>query len=181
MSWETPIPQESLSSYLFRCLKSATLGVFFLFSYILESSTKKALKYVFSDLSAKLASNALVFRICHSPVYLWPNSGMNTIATEITDNSACKEILRFIQWVWLGNIGICLVVHLFFIMFIVLIIFQIWAGSWNETQVLKKERQKATRCGKCTFPCHSIEELNMKREGALKRHYACIASVRDMR
>ncbi|XP_044310970.1 ufm1-specific protease 2 isoform X1 [Varanus komodoensis] len=63
-----------------------------------DSSTKEALKYVFSDLSAKLASNVLVFRICHSPVYLWPNSGTYSVATELSDDSACKEILRFIQF-----------------------------------------------------------------------------------
>ncbi|XP_072857482.2 ufm1-specific protease 2 isoform X1 [Pogona vitticeps] len=63
-----------------------------------DSSTKEALKYVFSDLSTKLASDVLVFRICHSPVYLWPNSGKNSVATELSDDSPCKEILRFIQF-----------------------------------------------------------------------------------
>ncbi|KAH0616143.1 hypothetical protein JD844_027038 [Phrynosoma platyrhinos] len=62
------------------------------------SSTKEAIKYVFSDLSTKLASDVLVFRICHSPVYLWPNSGKYSVATEISDDSACKEILQFIQF-----------------------------------------------------------------------------------
>ncbi|XP_058049141.1 ufm1-specific protease 2 isoform X2 [Ahaetulla prasina] len=63
-----------------------------------DSSTKEALKYIFKDLSAKLASDVLVFRICHSSVYLWPNSGMNSMATELSDDSACKEILQFIQF-----------------------------------------------------------------------------------
>ncbi|KAL7981910.1 hypothetical protein Chor_000967 [Crotalus horridus] len=63
-----------------------------------DSSTKEALKYIFKDLSAKLASDMLVFRICHSSVYLWPNSGMNSMATELSDDSACKEILQFIQF-----------------------------------------------------------------------------------
>ncbi|XP_043828946.1 ufm1-specific protease 2 isoform X1 [Dromiciops gliroides] len=63
-----------------------------------DISTKKALKYVLSDLSTKLSSNALVFKICHSSVYLWPNSNLNTVPAELTDNSACKEILRFIQF-----------------------------------------------------------------------------------
>ncbi|XP_020863295.1 ufm1-specific protease 2 isoform X3 [Phascolarctos cinereus] len=63
-----------------------------------DISTKKALKYVLSDLSTKLSSNALVFKICHSSVYLWPNSNMNTVPAELTDDSACKEILRFIQF-----------------------------------------------------------------------------------
>ncbi|KAJ6668595.1 hypothetical protein lerEdw1_012077 [Lerista edwardsae] len=61
------------------------------------SSTKEALKYVFSDLTRKLSSDVLVFRICHSSVYVWPNSGTYSIA-ELTDDSACKEILRFIQF-----------------------------------------------------------------------------------
>ncbi|XP_006276112.2 ufm1-specific protease 2 isoform X2 [Alligator mississippiensis] len=63
-----------------------------------EASTKKALKYVFSDLSNKLSSNVMVLRICHSSVYIWPNSGMNTVPSELTDDSACKEIMRFIQY-----------------------------------------------------------------------------------
>ncbi|XP_035413734.1 ufm1-specific protease 2 isoform X3 [Cygnus atratus] len=61
-----------------------------------EASAKKALRYVFSDLANKLSSDVLVLRICHSPVYVWPNSGINTVP-ELTDDSACKEIKRFIQ------------------------------------------------------------------------------------
>ncbi|XP_042322548.1 ufm1-specific protease 2-like isoform X2 [Sceloporus undulatus] len=63
-----------------------------------ESSTKEAIKYVFSDLSTKLASDVLVFRIRHSSVYLWPNSGKYSVATELSDDSACKEILQFIRF-----------------------------------------------------------------------------------
>ncbi|XP_050648555.1 ufm1-specific protease 2 isoform X3 [Macaca thibetana thibetana] len=63
-----------------------------------EIFLKKALKHVLSDLSTKLSSNALVFRICHSSVYIWPSSDVNTIPGELTDASACKNILRFIQF-----------------------------------------------------------------------------------
>uniref|UniRef100_A0A8D0HI68 Ufm1-specific protease 2 n=1 Tax=Sphenodon punctatus TaxID=8508 RepID=A0A8D0HI68_SPHPU len=63
-----------------------------------EISTKKAIRYVFSDLSTKLSSNVVVFRVCRSSVYLWPNNSMNTVASELTDDSACKEIIRFIQF-----------------------------------------------------------------------------------
>lgn len=62
-----------------------------------ESSTKEALKYVFSDLTKKLSSDVLVFRICHSSVYVWPNSGIYS-AAELTDDSPCKDILHFIQF-----------------------------------------------------------------------------------
>eukprot|EP00069_Balaena_mysticetus_P011876 bmy_00305T0 len=62
-----------------------------------EIFIKKALKHMLSDLSTKLSSNALVFRICHSSVYIWPNSDMNTIPGELTDSSTCKNIMRFIQ------------------------------------------------------------------------------------
>lgn len=74
---------------------------FHLCSFNLEIFIKNALKHVLSDLSTKLSSNALVFRICHSSVYVWPNSDMNTIPGELTDSSACKDIMRFIQWVCL--------------------------------------------------------------------------------
>ncbi|KAF6376938.1 UFM1 specific peptidase 2 [Rhinolophus ferrumequinum] len=63
-----------------------------------EIFIKKALKHVLSDLSTKLSSNALVFRIRHSSVYIWPNSDKNTIPGELTDSSACKNIMRFIQF-----------------------------------------------------------------------------------
>ncbi|NXC20513.1 UFSP2 protease, partial [Corythaeola cristata] len=62
-----------------------------------EASTKKTLGYVFSDLANKLSSDVLILRICHSSVYVWPNNGMNTVP-ELTDDSACKEIRRFIQF-----------------------------------------------------------------------------------
>lgn len=70
---------------------------FYLCSSNLEIFIKNALKHVLSDLSTKLSSDALVFRICHSSVYIWPNSDMNTIPGELTDSSACKNIMRFIQ------------------------------------------------------------------------------------
>ncbi|NXU55570.1 UFSP2 protease, partial [Turnix velox] len=62
-----------------------------------EASTKKALGYVFSDLANKLSSDVLVLRIRHSSVYVWPNSGVNTIP-ELTDDDPCKEIRRYIQF-----------------------------------------------------------------------------------
>nr|KAF6461221.1 UFM1 specific peptidase 2 [Molossus molossus] len=62
-----------------------------------EIFVKKALKHVLSDLSTKLSSNALVFRVRHSSVYVWPNSDMNTVPGELTDSSACQTILRFLQ------------------------------------------------------------------------------------
>lgn len=78
---------------------------FYLYSLNLEIFIKKALKHVLSDLSNKLSSNALVFRICHSSVYMWPNSDRNTVPRELTDSSACKTIMRFIQWVCLKIAG----------------------------------------------------------------------------
>ncbi|XP_006834570.1 PREDICTED: ufm1-specific protease 2 [Chrysochloris asiatica] len=63
-----------------------------------EIFIKKALNHVLSDLSTKLSSDALVFRICHSSVYVWPNSDKNTVPGELTDSSPCQNILRFIQF-----------------------------------------------------------------------------------
>ncbi|XP_053559860.1 ufm1-specific protease 2 [Bombina bombina] len=62
-----------------------------------ESSAKKALSVALSDLSSKLLSESLVFRICHSSLYIWPNTGVCTSPTELMDDSPCKDILRFIQ------------------------------------------------------------------------------------
>ncbi|XP_036911072.1 ufm1-specific protease 2 isoform X1 [Sturnira hondurensis] len=63
-----------------------------------EIFVKKALDHVLSDLSTRLSSDALVFGIRHSPVYVWPNSDQNTVPGELTDGSACKTIMRFIQF-----------------------------------------------------------------------------------
>lgn len=51
-----------------------------------EMFIKNALRQVLNDLTTKLSSDALVFRICNSSVYLWPNSDANT--GELTDSSA---------------------------------------------------------------------------------------------
>lgn len=56
---------------------------------------KNALRQVLDDLTSKLSSDALVFRICNSSVYLWPNSDLST--GELTDSSTCKNIVPFIQ------------------------------------------------------------------------------------
>nr|XP_034375882.1 ufm1-specific protease 2 isoform X2 [Arvicanthis niloticus] len=61
-----------------------------------EMFIKNALRQVLSDLTTKLSSDALVFRICNSSVYLWPNSDVNT--GELTDGSACKNAVHFIQF-----------------------------------------------------------------------------------
>ncbi|XP_055449570.1 ufm1-specific protease 2 [Psammomys obesus] len=61
-----------------------------------EMFIKNALRQVLSDLTARLSSDALVFRICSSSVYLWPNSDMNT--GELADSSACKDLVHFIQF-----------------------------------------------------------------------------------
>ena len=86
---------------VFRTIRVETLKIhlnnFYLCSFNLEIFIKKALKHVLSDLSTKLSSNALVFKICHSSVYIWPNSDINTIPGELADGSACKTIMRFIQ------------------------------------------------------------------------------------
>lgn len=61
-----------------------------------EMFIKNALRQVLNDLTTKLSSDALVFRICNSAVYLWPNSDVNT--GELTDSSACKNVVHFIQF-----------------------------------------------------------------------------------
>ncbi|OBS64722.1 hypothetical protein A6R68_06747 [Neotoma lepida] len=57
---------------------------------ISKTFIKNALRQVLDDLTGKLSSDALVFRICNSSVYLWPNSDMNT--GELTDSSTCRRL-----------------------------------------------------------------------------------------
>ncbi|XP_075466286.1 ufm1-specific protease 2 isoform X4 [Ascaphus truei] len=61
-----------------------------------EASAKKALVRALSDLSAKLQSESLVFNVCHSSLYVWPNTG--AFSTELSDDSPCKDIFHFIQF-----------------------------------------------------------------------------------
>ncbi|XP_077671682.1 ufm1-specific protease 2 isoform X7 [Eretmochelys imbricata] len=95
-NWELPEVILETMDILFRIRGGLDLA--FQLNTADETSAKKAVKYVFSDLSTKLSSNVLVLRICHSSVYVWPNSSMNTVPSELTDNSVCKEIIRFIRF-----------------------------------------------------------------------------------
>ncbi|KAG8453708.1 hypothetical protein GDO86_000366, partial [Hymenochirus boettgeri] len=62
-----------------------------------ETSAKKALFRAVCSISAKLLSESLVLNVCDSILYIWPNKGMCTHHTELTDDSPCKDILRFVQ------------------------------------------------------------------------------------
>ncbi|KAM4810198.1 ufm1-specific protease 2 [Rhinophrynus dorsalis] len=62
-----------------------------------EASVKKSLFRALCDLSAKLLSESLVVSVCHSSLYLWPNSGTCTSPAELRDDSPCKDLLCFIQ------------------------------------------------------------------------------------
>ncbi|XP_027246906.1 ufm1-specific protease 2 isoform X1 [Cricetulus griseus] len=61
-----------------------------------EMFIKNALRQVLNDLTTKLSSDALVFRVSNSSMYLWPNSDTNT--GELTDSSTCKNIVHLIQF-----------------------------------------------------------------------------------
>nr|XP_033799459.1 ufm1-specific protease 2 isoform X4 [Geotrypetes seraphini] len=62
-----------------------------------DASIQKVLISALQELSTKLSTEWLVFNFSHSTVFLWPNSGISTIPSEISDDSACKDFLRFIQ------------------------------------------------------------------------------------
>ncbi|XP_073463503.1 ufm1-specific protease 2 [Aquarana catesbeiana] len=62
-----------------------------------ESSCKKALVQELTNLSEKLQSESLVLSVGHSSLYVWPNTGVNTSPSTLTDDSPCKDILNFIQ------------------------------------------------------------------------------------
>ncbi|CAI9551359.1 unnamed protein product, partial [Staurois parvus] len=63
-----------------------------------ESSCKKALVQELTDLSEKLQSESLVLSVRHSSLYVWPNTGVSTSPSSLTDDSPCKDILNFIQF-----------------------------------------------------------------------------------
>ncbi|XP_075052990.1 ufm1-specific protease 2 [Mixophyes fleayi] len=62
-----------------------------------ETSSKKALVKALSDLGAKLLSEALVFSVGHNSLYIWPNTGLSSSPTDLTDDSPCKDVLNFVQ------------------------------------------------------------------------------------
>ncbi|XP_069487615.1 ufm1-specific protease 2 isoform X2 [Ambystoma mexicanum] len=62
-----------------------------------DASTRKALLKALSDLSASISSESLVLSISRSTLYVWPNSPITSAPTELNDDSACKDIMRFIH------------------------------------------------------------------------------------
>ncbi|KAG9479854.1 hypothetical protein GDO78_011730 [Eleutherodactylus coqui] len=62
-----------------------------------ESSCKKALAKEFSNLSAKLRSESLVFHVSRTSLYIWPNTGVSTSPNDLTADSPCGDVFSLIQ------------------------------------------------------------------------------------
>ncbi|MGH0146796.1 UNVERIFIED_CONTAM: hypothetical protein FKN15_058716 [Acipenser sinensis] len=58
---------------------------------------KKTISKAIQDLSAKVISESLVFSVCNSSVYLWPNKKPRIIPAEITEMTPCKDIQLHVQ------------------------------------------------------------------------------------
>ncbi|XP_006011936.1 ufm1-specific protease 2 isoform X2 [Latimeria chalumnae] len=59
---------------------------------------KKALRSAMNNLLTKVTSESLVFSVRHSPVYIWPNSTVPAVASNLTDDSPCRAIHQFIEY-----------------------------------------------------------------------------------
>ncbi|XP_066429548.1 ufm1-specific protease 2 isoform X2 [Eleutherodactylus coqui] len=62
-----------------------------------ESSCKKALAKEFSNLSAKLRSESLVFHVSRTSLYIWPNTGVSTSPNDLTADFPCGDVFSLIQ------------------------------------------------------------------------------------
>ncbi|CAJ0956323.1 unnamed protein product, partial [Ranitomeya imitator] len=73
------------------------LGLSFSLTKADESSCKKSLVTELNNLSAKLQSESLVFHVCRTSLYIWPNTGVSTSPSDLTDGSVCRDVFSFIQ------------------------------------------------------------------------------------
>ncbi|XP_077135729.1 ufm1-specific protease 2 [Ranitomeya variabilis] len=73
------------------------LGLSFSLTKADESSCKKSLVTELNNLSAKLQSASLVFHVCRTSLYVWPNTGVSTSPSDLTDGSLCRDVFSFIQ------------------------------------------------------------------------------------
>ncbi|XP_066574307.1 ufm1-specific protease 2 [Amia ocellicauda] len=62
-----------------------------------ESDIKKTIFRAFERLSAKVISEPLVFSVCNSPVYIWPNKCLHVVPADVTEDSPCRDILQHIE------------------------------------------------------------------------------------
>ncbi|MBN3317328.1 UFSP2 protease, partial [Atractosteus spatula] len=62
-----------------------------------ESQVKGALARAFERLRAELTSPSLVFGVCNSSVYIWPNSNLRITPAEVTANTACRDLQQHVQ------------------------------------------------------------------------------------
>lgn len=62
-----------------------------------DAMIKKTISKAIQDLSAKVISESLVFSVCNSSVYLWPNKKPRIIPAEITEMTPCKDIQLHVQ------------------------------------------------------------------------------------
>ncbi|RXM30368.1 LRP2-binding protein [Acipenser ruthenus] len=62
-----------------------------------DTMIKKTISKAIQDLSAKVISESLVFSVCNSSVYLWPNKKPRIIPAEITEMTPCKDIQLHVQ------------------------------------------------------------------------------------
>ncbi|MBN3301743.1 UFSP2 protease, partial [Amia calva] len=57
----------------------------------------KTIFRAFERLSAKVTSEPLVFSVCNSPVYIWPNKCLHVVPADVTEDSPCRDILQHIE------------------------------------------------------------------------------------
>ncbi|KAJ8001239.1 hypothetical protein DPEC_G00192270 [Dallia pectoralis] len=62
-----------------------------------EPHIQKAISQTFEDLCSKVKSESLVFSVCNSPVFIWPNKAGRATPECLSQNSPCKDLQQFIR------------------------------------------------------------------------------------
>ncbi|KAL1023468.1 hypothetical protein UPYG_G00041200 [Umbra pygmaea] len=58
---------------------------------------QKVISSTFDGLCSQVKSESLVFRVCKSPVFIWPNKGGHATPADLTPQSTCKDLQQLIQ------------------------------------------------------------------------------------
>lgn len=63
------------------------------------SQSQRSLSKAFNDLRDKLREQSLVFHVCNSSLFIWPNQDCQASLGNVTANTPCGDLQKHIEWV----------------------------------------------------------------------------------
>ncbi|XP_076151109.1 ufm1-specific protease 2 [Alosa pseudoharengus] len=83
------------STVIFRVCGSLEFSCWLENSNVLQS--QKSVSTAFNDLRAKVREESLVFHVCNSPLFIWPNHDCQATAGNVTANTPCGDLQKHIE------------------------------------------------------------------------------------